>query len=268
MHDVIDEPLRLPPAPAPAVRPSIPVAAALVPVIGAVVLWQVTAWTFALWFAALGPLMAVAGFADGCTARRARRRAHREGAAVLVALAGEVEARHDIERARAWRRTPDVAGYASDTDEIWRVVPGRGDVVVVGRGLGPSAIRVEGATGFDAGDDGRHASAVRDLRRRAQRIDGVPVTVPFAAGIAVCGRLSHRRRSCALALQVCLAQPPGSVCDSSATRRAPWRCRTVRRRAASSSSSEQRISRSPKTPTFRSSASPRVLRRRPVAPLS
>lgn len=213
MHDVIDEPLRLPPAPAPAVRPSIPVAAALVPVIGAVVLWQVTGSTFALWFAALGPLMAVAGFADGVrTARRARRRAHREGAAVLVALAGEVEARHDIERARAWRRTPDVAGYASDTDEIWRVVPGRGDVVVVGRGLGPSAIRVEGATGSDAGDDGRHASAVRDLRRRAQRIDGVPVTVPFAAGIAVCGPpVASAAVVRALALQVCLAQPPGSV---------------------------------------------------------
>lgn len=213
MHDVIDEPLRLPPAPPPAARPSIPVAAALVPVIGAVVLWQVTGSTFALWFAALGPLMAVAGFADGVrTARRARRRAHREGAAVLVALAGEVEARHDIERARAWRRTPDVAGYASDTDEIWRVVPGRGDVVVVGRGAGASAIRVEGATGSDAGDDGRHASAVRDLRRRAQRIDGVPVTVPFAAGIAVCGPpVASAAVVRALALQVCLAHPPGSV---------------------------------------------------------
>ncbi|MFN8086643.1 MAG: FtsK/SpoIIIE domain-containing protein [Microbacterium sp.] len=212
MHDVIDEPLRLPPAPAPAVRPSIPVAAALVPVIGAVVLWQVTGSTFALWFAALGPLMAVAGFADGVrTARRARRRAHREGAAVLVALAAEVEARHDIERARVAPH-PDVAGYASDTDEIWRVVPGRGDVVVVGRGLGASAIRVEAPPGLTPG-------TTADMRAQCEIcVDGPSASRAYrsrcrsAAGIAVCGPpVASAAVVRALALRVCLAQPPGSV---------------------------------------------------------
>ncbi|WP_292864889.1 FtsK/SpoIIIE domain-containing protein [Microbacterium sp.] len=213
MYDVIDEPLRLPAAPPSPARPTIPVAAALVPVVGAVVLWQVTGSMFALWFAALGPLMALAGFADGLrTARRARRRALRASAAALLALGGEVDARHDAERTRAWRRTPDVAGYAADVDEIWRVVPGRGDVVVVGRGSGPSALRVEGAGGAASDGADGHEGATREMRRRATRIDGVPVAVPFAAGIAVCGPpVAAAAVVRALALQACLAHPPGSA---------------------------------------------------------
>ena len=41
------------------------VAVLLLLVVGAVVLWQLTGSPTALWFAALGPLMAVASFADG-----------------------------------------------------------------------------------------------------------------------------------------------------------------------------------------------------------
>ncbi|MBG0718866.1 cell division protein FtsK, partial [Microbacterium sp. 2C] len=109
MHDDLDEPLRLPLAPPAPPRPGLPVAAAIVPVVGAVVLWQLTGSPTALWFAALGPLMAVASFADGLrSVRRAKRRAPREAADALAELAPEVEERHDGERRRAGRRTPDV----------------------------------------------------------------------------------------------------------------------------------------------------------------
>lgn len=204
MHEVIDEPLRLPaPAPPPA-RPTLPIAAAIVPVVGAIVLWQLTGSAYALWFAALGPLMAGASFIDGVRgARRARRRDARAAERALVGIGIEVDERHDEERRRAWRRTPDVAGYADDSDEVWRVVPGRSDVIVVGRGVGVSAVRVEG--------DGAERGA-RELRQRARTIDGMPVLVPASAGIAVCGPAVWTAAVVrALVLQVGLTQPPGQV---------------------------------------------------------
>ncbi len=204
MHDDLDEPLRLPAAPPAPPRPGLPVAAAIVPVVGAVVLWQLTGSPTALWFAALGPLMAIASFADGLrSARRAKRRARREAAGALVDLGREVEERHAEERRRAWRRTPDVAGYADDPDEIWRVVPGRADVIVVGRGAARSALRVDG--------DAQEADA-RAVRRRARTAGDMPVHVPLEAGIAVSGPpVLAAAVVRALVVQLCLAQAPGQV---------------------------------------------------------
>jgi hypothetical protein len=76
VDDLDDEPLRLPPAPTPPARAPPPILTAIVPVVGALVLWRITGSVHSLWFAALGPLVAVASFVDGLrTARRARRRA-------------------------------------------------------------------------------------------------------------------------------------------------------------------------------------------------
>lgn len=204
MHDHLDEPLRLPSAPAVPARPALPLAAAVVPVVGAIVLWRVTGSAYALWFAALGPLMAVAGFADGWrTVRRAKRRGRREAVAALEVLEAEVGRRHDDERSRAWRRTPDVAGYADDPDEVWRAVPGRGDVLVVGVGAAPSGVRIDGEP-----QDNR----ARALRRRARTIDGMPVHVPLGAGVAVVGAAPIAAGVVrALALQACLALAPGRL---------------------------------------------------------
>ena len=53
----------------------LPILATAVPVLGAVALWVVTGSVLSLWFAALAPMMAVAGFGDRLwAARRARRR--------------------------------------------------------------------------------------------------------------------------------------------------------------------------------------------------
>ncbi|MFT3798569.1 FtsK/SpoIIIE domain-containing protein [Microbacterium sp.] len=199
-----DEPLRMPAAPAATPRPPVPMLAAIVPVAGAVVLWQLTGSVYALWFAALGPLLAAAGFIDGLRGvRRAARRARREAATQLEGVAAGVERHHAAQRRRAWATTPDVAGYDADPAEIWRRVPGREEVVVVGRGVGTSTVRLEGEP---------HDEPSRDLRRRARRLDDVPVTVPLHAGIAVCGPPALTAPVVrALALQVCLAHPPGEV---------------------------------------------------------
>src|SRR5690606_36921308 len=134
-------PVRLPVPPTPAPRPPLPVLAALVPVAGAVVLWQVTGSAFALWFAALGPLMAVASLLDGLrSARRARRAAARDTATALDHAADALRRRHDRERRRRWAHHPDAARLARSGDDVWRTVPGRAEAVVVGRGTDASGV--------------------------------------------------------------------------------------------------------------------------------
>lgn len=265
MHDDLDEPLRLPAAPPAPPRPALPVAAAIVPVVGAVVLWQLTGSPTALWFAALGPLMAIASFADGLrSARRAKRRARREAAGALVDLGREVEERHAEERRRAWRRTPDVAGYADDPDEIWRVVPGRADVIVVGRGAARSALRLDG--------DAQEADA-RAVRRRARTAGDMPVHVPLEAGIAVSGPpVLAAAVVRALVVQLCLAQAPGQVRlvgdapalagDGAGGAALPHAAATRGAVVFAGSGT----GRCPPTPTPRSCRSPRERRLRPGAP--
>jgi len=186
------------------VRPPLPVLAALVPLFGALLLWRLTGSPYALWFAALGPLVALASFLDGMrTVRVARRRARRDGMQALSRLEHDVDRRHDEERARAWRRTPDVAGLCAEEAEIWRAVPGRGDVLVVGRGDATSRLRIEGEPADEA---------ARALRRRAGIIDDAPVTVPLRDGIAVRGPAALAVAvGRALVLQVCLVHPPGRL---------------------------------------------------------
>lgn len=200
----LDEPLRLPTPPPATPRPPLPLLTAIVPVVGAVVLWRLTGSVFALWFAALGPLLAVASLLDGLRgARRSRRAAARDVAKALDRAGVALSHRHDRERRARWIRHPDVAGFARTGDDVWRAVPGRDETLVVGRGADASAVRVAG------GDD---AAGARELRRRARLLEDVPVTVPITAGIAVVGPAALAAAVVrALALQVCLSQPPGAV---------------------------------------------------------
>src|SRR5690606_20507429 len=81
--------------------------------------------------------------------------------------------------------------------------PGRDDAIVIGRGVAASAMRVSG------GDEEPRS---RELRRRAPRIDDVPVTGTMTAGVAVVGPPALAAAVVrALALQVCLSQPPEAV---------------------------------------------------------
>lgn len=203
-EDDTGESLRFPPAPAAPVRAPLPVLTAIVPVIGAVLLWRLTGSVYALWFAALGPLVAAASFVDGVrSARRSRRTARRELVRELSRLDREVARRHDDERARAWRRTPDVAMLCADAAQIWRSVPGRDGSLVVGRGAGASAVRIEG----DPADDDARA-----LRRRARVLEDAPISVALHSGVAVRGPVALALPVArALALQVCLVHPPGRV---------------------------------------------------------
>lgn len=199
-----DDPLVLPRTAAPPPRPPLPLLTAVVPIVGAVVLWAVTGSPYALLFAALGPLIAVASVADAARgSRRSRRKDAAATARELDAARSEVARRHGLEREERWARHPDVTRYLARPESIWRAVPGRQGMLVVGTGEGQSGVRLTGGEG-DA--------AATDVRRRAGRLSAAPVTVPMTTGIAVVGPPALAAAAArALAVQACLCLPPGEL---------------------------------------------------------
>ncbi|WP_052226473.1 FtsK/SpoIIIE domain-containing protein [Microbacterium mangrovi] len=199
----VDEPLRLPDAAEPPRRGPLPLLASLVPVLGSLVLWVATGSPFMLWFALLGPVIAVATRLDGRrTARRdaARRRAEAEAARSRVSA--RVAERHERERDRLWAGHPDVA-TALGAGVIWTGTAERRQSIVVGSGRRPSTVQVSGG----AGDPDSAA-----LRARAAVLEDAPVTVPAGIGIAVVGPAVVAAAVVrALAAQVLLASAPGDV---------------------------------------------------------
>ncbi|QKJ19886.1 FtsK/SpoIIIE domain-containing protein [Microbacterium hominis] len=198
-----DAPIELPGAWTAPPRPGVPILAAVVPVLGAVAIWLVTGSILALWLAALGPLLAAASVLDQRrVARRDRRAAVAAAAAARERAAAAIAARHGRERAQRWVRHPDCASLLAG-DDIWRAMPGRAEALVLGAGEVPSDVRVSGG----AGDP----ESVR-LRAAAARLSDGPVAVPVLAGVAVSGpaRAAEAVRR-ALALQLCLAFPPGEL---------------------------------------------------------
>lgn len=201
MHSAtpLDDPIRLPPPQPETTRSSFPLWALVVPVAGAVVFWQVTGSPTVLWFAALGPLVAVAAMLDAArVSRRDRRRSAARAADALRDATAELARRHGLERAELWRATPDAARLLGEPDDLWRPGPSR-DVVVVGSGGAPSRVRVEG-------------EAAAEFRRAAATVADAPVTVPLTAGIAIVGPPAAAASVArALVVQICLVHPPGEV---------------------------------------------------------
>lgn len=185
-------------------RPAVPLLASVVPVVGAVALWAVTGSILALWLAALGPLIAGASMLDGArSSRRDKRRAERAASIARAQVGHDIDERHADERERLRARHPDLAGFADRPAEVWRVVPGRAEALVLGRGERPSALRVTGG-----GDD----PASADLRRRAILLASAPVAVPLPSTLAVVGPpVLARAVVRAVVLQLALISPPGAL---------------------------------------------------------
>ncbi|MFG6443761.1 FtsK/SpoIIIE domain-containing protein [Microbacterium sp. P07] len=181
------------------------------PVVGALGFWAFTGSVFALWFALLGPVIAVAGVVDGArTARRARREANEEAAIARARVGVEVEDRHAAERSALRSRHPDVAGYLAHPEQIWRSVPDRMATIVIGAGSVPSGVRLSGGGDDDA-----------TLTRRARSVANAPVVLPASTGIVVVGpALAAESVVRALALQLALARAPGELTVTGPE--APW----------------------------------------------
>lgn len=202
--EFVDEPLTLPPEPPAPARAPVPLLAMVVPLAGAVVLWLVTGSMLSLWLALLGPLIAGASFLDGRRAtRKERRRTAAARDAALARIAAEIDVRLERERLRLRAQHPDVAGFLTNSDEIWRAAAARGDGLAAGTGDAPIGLQLSGG-----GSDERSAA----LRRRARIVTDAPVVIPASGGIAVVATpVLAAAVVRALVLQACLAHPPGEL---------------------------------------------------------
>lgn len=176
----LDLPLALPPVPPEATRAGFPLLATLAPVVGALGLWAVTGSAFALVFAALGPVVAIASLFDSRRqARRQRRRAEAERARRLDALHAAIDERHEYERRAAWRRSPP-SRHLLDGDAAPNWTDGRPGPVVLGRGSVSSTLRVDGSPADDAD---------RAVLEHAALLADAPVTADPGSGIGFVGAL-------------------------------------------------------------------------------
>ncbi|MFS0733482.1 FtsK/SpoIIIE domain-containing protein [Microbacterium sp. 1P10UB] len=198
----VDEPIVLPPSWTPSPRAGLPLLASIVPVVGSVALFLVTGSVLALWLALLGPLIAGATMADGArSARRARRTADRDARSACRRAAVEVERRHAAERDHLRRRHPDAASFLAADAEVWRPVPGRGDVFAIGAGEAPSAVRISGG-----------GEAARTLKADAAVVPDAPVLLPADTALAVVGpRMLADAVVRALVVQACSVAAPGEL---------------------------------------------------------
>ncbi|WP_396668587.1 FtsK/SpoIIIE domain-containing protein [Microbacterium sp. R86528] len=204
-HEAIDEDaLRLPAKWTAPARPPIPVVASVVPLMGAVVLWLVTGSPMMLWFALLGPLIAVGSMIDGKrAARRGRRQAEADAAQQRERVADTITKWQSRERTKLWARHPDVALLMRRDAEIWRAASGRDDALVLGAASVPSGLRVTGG-------DGDPLST--RLRTEAAWIPQAPLVVRASGGaVAVGPPVLASAVQRAWAIQLCAALPPGEL---------------------------------------------------------
>lgn len=229
-----DDRITLPSPPSPQPPWRFPLVAVLAPVVVSIVIWLATGSPFALLFAALGPVTALASVADQWwSSRRSRRRELARVRQEAAAATAEIVRAHEHERAGLTEATPDgvsiVDRRTTDRGRWQRTADDL--VIVVGRGRIPSVLTCDGSPG----DDGETAELIRGLADLARWLPDGPIRVDPGLGIGVCGP-SPAALACArgLVVQVARALAPehhwvaASATDGSAWVRAlPHRARDL-----------------------------------------
>ncbi|AJW79437.1 FtsK/SpoIIIE domain-containing protein [Clavibacter michiganensis] len=178
-----------PPSPAPAPPPPFPVLGVAAPLVVSVAVWAVTRSPYALLFAALGPVVAVAGVADQrISGRRSARRVQRESRAAVARLHDEVRARVAAARVALRSRAPsarEILDGGANPALLWRADPGDDGALPIALGTGdaPSGMVWRGDPDARVPEaDGRDGSgALRRLLRRGTarpRAGGAPARDP------------------------------------------------------------------------------------------
>lgn len=211
MHEPADDPIIVPTEPVAGAGSPFPIVASLAPVVASVVIWSFTRSPFVLAFAALGPVVAVAGVVDNRWSTRRRLRAettaYETELARLATLVGE---RHADERrsrrasARGARLVLDAADEPSGAAGFgrWRAPVDRRTIVVVGYGEQPSRVRVDGPAGRDTAR----------MKRLAAHVSDVPVAIDASAGIGIVGpAVVTRAFARGLLVQLCTAAGPDAL---------------------------------------------------------
>lgn len=171
--------IRMPSHPSPPTRPGFPLLACIAPLVAAGLIWWITGSVFVLVFAALSPVIAVAGLLDG--RRSATRQQKRDATAYAAAMAETREAvddRLEHQRRDAWRAAPSAHRILSTPNDPDRWADPQSVTVLLGAGETPSGLRVDGG-------QGRREQT--DLQAHAAVLTGAPITVDPAGGVGVMG---------------------------------------------------------------------------------
>lgn len=213
-HDAVTKPLACPRPPEPAEPPAFPVFASAAPVLASAAIWVVTQSPFALVFALLGPIVAVASLADA--RRQARRRAREEQSRFdreLDVAHHAIGVAHEEERAILRRGAPaagEILAAEGRDPQRWQGSLD-GDVPVT-LGVGASASSLEFDPAPSALGPGPLRLALDELRSRATTLQDAPIVVDARLGIGVCGPAQKALAALnALLVQLARALPPDAV---------------------------------------------------------
>lgn len=170
-----------------------PVIATLAPVVASVVLFAVTRSAFALAFAALGPVVAVASTLDAAINRRRSRAREEERFARDVRLAlATIDAAHHDERELLDGAAPtihELLARLDDHAQLWRST-GVDEVLVrlgSGRVLSTIDYRAQDFGSVDGQADPRVAERLGELGERARALSDAPILVDARDGIGFVG---------------------------------------------------------------------------------
>jgi DNA segregation ATPase FtsK/SpoIIIE, S-DNA-T family len=179
-----------PTPPTPAQKRGFPLLATTAPVVMSLVMWLVTQSVYALLFAVLGPLVAIASLVDNrVSSARAFRVELRRFSRELASTRDEISREHDRERRAIALAVPNAHRLASATDRDavrWRAGGYDQLDVCVGRGERASRIQVDFAAPIRS-NDGSPVADLEQLRLQAARLMDAELTVDASQGIGVYG---------------------------------------------------------------------------------
>lgn len=175
---------------APAAPPAFrfPFVASIAPVVIAVAIWAFTGSVFALIFAALGPVTAIASFVDSRVGgRTAKRREYARFEREVASARQLIEAAHDQEASAIAELAPDansiITRRSADPN---RWAGGHDSAVIVSLGVGStrSEVSVDGASTAHPHSDTE--KALSQLAHEASTLDA-PILADARLGLALCG---------------------------------------------------------------------------------
>lgn len=181
--------IALPRAPESPPRHALPLVATVAPVAVSLGMWAITGSPYAMAFAVLGPVIAIASLVDGRLHRR--RHANREWKRFDAQIANTrrlIDGFHSDERARLVAEVERIRGAPGDAPgdpERWRHDDDGNVRISLGLCVGRSSVRIEDATPVP--DCGQAGERLAELREYAAELVDVPLFVDPFLGIGVCG---------------------------------------------------------------------------------
>jgi S-DNA-T family DNA segregation ATPase FtsK/SpoIIIE len=153
-------------------------------------MWALTSSPFALVFAALGPVTAVASLLDSrIGSRRATAREARRFDADAARTRAEIAERHAAERSVLVEATPSAAElseHAVIDSGRWLADGGEPVIVALGAGTIASTLEFE-RPALGAAGSAKVESTLAELAALASALDGAPVRVDARLGLGICG---------------------------------------------------------------------------------